>query len=110
MENEADDAARKKWDQEAKAQAEKLQQAEEPSRKRTRTIYASKTQEVNMRGSTLNHLMNGATGKNRNALMPTAGSSSAGPSRASAPRAAATRAKSKTLLSGDGGNRVEELD
>lgn len=126
MENEADDAARKKWELEARAQAEEMQQVGESSRKRPRGIGFLKANEDQMRDQNLNNLMSGIAGKERNAPTPKAGSSnvppnappnaptgpSAGPSRTPAPRAAAaiTRAKSKTLFSEEDDSRIEELD
>jgi hypothetical protein len=105
MENEADDAVRRKWDEQARAQVEEMQQAGKSSRKRQRGAISF----LNFDQS-----IDGTARKDRNAPMPKAGSSKApaGSSRASAPRAAAAtaRAKTKTLFPGEDDSRIEELD
>lgn len=123
MQNEADDAVRKKWELEARAPAEEIRQAGEPSRKRARgQLGFLKAKEDQMRNQNLDGLMSGEAGKERNAPTAKAGLSnaqpnastapSAGPSRALAPRAAAalTRAKRKTVLPEEDDSRIEEMD
>ncbi|KAF3037791.1 hypothetical protein E8E12_004527 [Didymella heteroderae] len=112
MENKADDEARRKWEQEAKAKAEGMQEAGAPSRKRPRAIGFPKTQEGHMQQPSFDSLLDGTAGKDRNALSTKAGASNTplGAAKATAPRAAVTRAKCRTLFSEEDESRVEELD
>jgi hypothetical protein len=112
MENEADDAVRRKWDEQARAQVEEMQQAGKSSRKRQRGAISFLN--TNEDHQNFDQSIDGTARKDRNAPMPKAGSSKApaGSSRASAPRAAAAtaRAKTKTLFPGEDDSRIEELD